>query len=157
MFPITLPVTDGLGENAAGALNALVPVPASGGGRRPCTRGLPIRTSLFPYSTVADARALVDSQDALSVFVATVVEDRAYNWASSWRPRHSYGCSRYAHQLGYPSSISSTVATESLFERLRSSGGSLLWSSFRGARERPRGGSPRAPGGVFDSFEGYIA
>ena len=48
-------VTDGLGENAAGALNALVPVPASGGGRRPCARGLPIHTSLFPYSTVAGA------------------------------------------------------------------------------------------------------
>ena len=61
LFPITLPVTDGLGENAAGALNALVPMPASGGGRRPCSRGLPIRTSLFPYSTVAGARALVDS------------------------------------------------------------------------------------------------
>jgi len=80
LFPITLPVTDGLGENAAGALNALVPVPALGSGRRPCTRGLPIRTSLFPYLMVAGARALVDSQDALSVFEATVVEDRAYNW-----------------------------------------------------------------------------
>jgi len=57
-------VTDGLGENATGALNALVPVPASGSGRRPCARGLPIRTSLFPYSTVAGARARVDSQDA---------------------------------------------------------------------------------------------
>jgi len=32
LFPITLPVTDGLGENTAGALNALVPC----GGRRPC-------------------------------------------------------------------------------------------------------------------------
>ena len=53
LFPITLPVTVRLGENAAGALNALVPVPASGGGRRPCARGLSIRTSLFPYSTVA--------------------------------------------------------------------------------------------------------
>jgi len=29
---------------------------------------------------VAGARALVDSLDALSVFEATVVEDRAYNW-----------------------------------------------------------------------------
>jgi len=36
LLPITLPVTVGLGENVAGALNALVPVPASGGGRRPC-------------------------------------------------------------------------------------------------------------------------
>jgi len=105
-----LPVSDGKGENAAGALNALVPVPASGGGRRPCVRGLPIHTSLFPYSTVAGARALVDSQDALSVFVATVIEDRAYNWASSWRSRLSYGCSRYVHQLGYPLLISQVGA-----------------------------------------------
>ena len=73
-------MTVGLGENTPGALNALVPVPTSGGGRRPCARGLPIRSSLFPYSTVASARALVDSQDALSVFEATVVEDRAYDW-----------------------------------------------------------------------------
>jgi len=95
--------------NAAGALNILVLVPASGGGRRPSARGLKTRTSLFPYSTVAGARALVDSQDALSVFVATVVEDRAYNWgASRRRPRLSYGCSRYAYQLGYPLLISST-------------------------------------------------
>ena len=72
-------MTDGLGENAAGALNALTPAPASGGGRSPCARGLPIRTSLFSYSTVAGARALDDSQDALAVFVATTVEDRAYN------------------------------------------------------------------------------
>jgi len=79
LFPITLPVTDGLGENAVGALNALVPVPTSGGGRRPCARDLPIRTSLFSYSTVAGARALVDSLDALSVFETMVVEDRAYN------------------------------------------------------------------------------
>ena len=73
-------MTDMLGESAAGALNALVPVPVSGGGRRPCARCLLIRSSLFPYSTVAGARALVDSQDALSVFEAAVVEDRAYNW-----------------------------------------------------------------------------
>ena len=26
-----------------------------------------------------------------------------------------------------------------------------------GSRERPRGGSPRALGGFFDSFEGYVA
>ena len=32
LLPITLPVTVGLGENATSALNALVPVPASGGG-----------------------------------------------------------------------------------------------------------------------------
>jgi len=68
-------MTGGLGENATGALNAMVLVPASGGGRRPCARRLPIRSSLFPYSTVAGARALVDSQDALSVFEATVAGD----------------------------------------------------------------------------------
>jgi len=65
-----LPVTCGLGENKAGALNALVPVPASGGGQRPCARRLLIHSSLFPYSTVADGRALVDSLDALSIFEA---------------------------------------------------------------------------------------
>ena len=64
----------------AGALNALVPVPALGGGRRPGARRLPIRSSLFPYSTVAGARALIDSQDALSVFETTAVEDRTNDW-----------------------------------------------------------------------------
>ena len=73
-------MTGELGENATGALNALVPVSVSGGGRRPCARRLPIHSSLFPYSTVACARALVDSQDALSVFEAAVVEDRAHSW-----------------------------------------------------------------------------
>jgi len=80
MFPITLPVTCGLGENAAGALNALVPVPASGGGQRPCARRLPIRSSLFPYSTVTGGRALIDSLDALSVFETRAVDDRTYDW-----------------------------------------------------------------------------
>ena len=63
----------------AGALNALVLMSVSGGGQRPCARRLPIRSSLFPYSTVAYARALVDSLDALSVFEAVVIEDRAHN------------------------------------------------------------------------------
>jgi len=76
-FPITLPGTDGLGENTAGALNALVPVPASGGERRPCARGFSIRTSLFPYSTVADARSPVHSHDPLSTFEATDIDNRA--------------------------------------------------------------------------------
>jgi len=53
LLPITLPVTIGLGENTTGTLNALVLVPTSGGGRCPCARGLSIRTSQFPYSTVA--------------------------------------------------------------------------------------------------------
>jgi len=72
-------MTCGFCENAAGSLNALVPVPASGGGWRPCAQRLPIRSSLFPYSMVACARALIDSQDTLSVFEAAVVEDRAHN------------------------------------------------------------------------------
>ena len=79
MFPITLPVTCGLGENAAGALNTLVPVPVSGGGRRRCVRRLLIRSSLFPYSTVAGARALNDSH-AFSVFETMAVEDCTYDW-----------------------------------------------------------------------------
>jgi len=71
------------------------------------------------------------------VFVVTVVEDRAYDWVG---PRLAYGCSRYARQLGYPLLISSTVAPEPLFEHLRSSGGYILWSGFRGgARATPRG------------------
>jgi len=74
-----LPVTGVLGENATDALNALVPVRASGGGRRPCTQHLPVRSSLFPYSTVVDARALIDSLDAFSVFEAAVIDDSAYD------------------------------------------------------------------------------
>jgi len=73
-------VTDRLGENAVGALNALVPVLALDGGRHPCARGLSICTSLFSYSRVVGSRASDDSHDALFVFEATVVEDRAYNW-----------------------------------------------------------------------------
>ena len=60
--------------------------------------------------------------------------------ASSWRPRLAYGCSRYARQLRYPLLISLTVVPEPPFERLRSSGGYILWSGFRGdARATPRG------------------
>jgi len=80
LFPITLPVTGVLGENANGTLNALVPVLASGGGRRPCARRLPIRLSLFPYSMVASARVLIDLLDALSVFEAAVIDDRSHDW-----------------------------------------------------------------------------
>jgi len=77
LLPITLPGTDRLGESAADALNALVLVPVSGSGRCPCARGLSIRTSLFPYSTVAGARPLVDSHDALSAFEAMGIDNRA--------------------------------------------------------------------------------
>ena len=73
-------MTGVLGENATGALNALVPASASGGGRRPCARRLSVRSSLFLYSTVAGARALIDSLDVLSVFEATVVDDRTRDW-----------------------------------------------------------------------------
>jgi len=75
-----LPVTCVLGENATGALNALVPVPAPGGERRPCARRLPIRSSLFSYSTVVGARALIDSLDVLSVFEAAVVDVYTRDW-----------------------------------------------------------------------------
>ena len=74
-------MTGVLGEIATGVLNALVPVPASGSGRRPCARRIPIRSSLFPYSTVAGARALTDSLDALSVFEAAVIDDSTRDWA----------------------------------------------------------------------------
>jgi len=75
VFPITLLVTGVLGGNATGALNALVPMRALGGGRRPCARPLLVRSSLFPYSTVVGARALTDSLDTFSVFEAAVVND----------------------------------------------------------------------------------
>ena len=68
-------MTGVLGENALGALNALVLVRASGGGRRPCARCLLVRSSPFPYSTIAGARALIDSLHAFSVFEAAVVDD----------------------------------------------------------------------------------
>jgi len=82
-FPVTLPVTDGLGESVAGALNALVLVPTSGGGWRPCARGFSIRTSLFPYSTVTGIRAPVDSHDVLSAFEATGVGNCACDRGAS--------------------------------------------------------------------------
>ena len=48
LLPITFPVTVGWGEDIAGALNALAPVPATGGGECFCARGSPIRSTLFP-------------------------------------------------------------------------------------------------------------
>ena len=70
-------MTGVLGGSATGALNALVPVRASGGGRRPCVRRLLVCSSLFPYSTVVGARALIGSLDAFPVFEAVVVDDCA--------------------------------------------------------------------------------
>ena len=75
---ITPPVTTVLGGNAAGALNVLVLVRASGGGQFPCARRSSTRSGLFPYSTVAGARPLIDSLDAISVFEAVVVDGCAY-------------------------------------------------------------------------------
>jgi len=60
--------------------------------------------------------------------------------ASSEGPRFTYGSSRYMCRLGYPLLIPSTVAPESLFERMRSSRGSFRRSSFCGvARATPAG------------------
>ena len=73
-------MTGVLGGNATGALNAQALMRASAGGRRPCARGLLIHSSLFPYSTVVGARALIDSLDALSVFDALVVDDHTRDW-----------------------------------------------------------------------------
>ena len=72
-------MTGVLGGNATGALNALVPVRASGGGRRPCAQRLLVRSSLFPYSTVAGARVLIDSPDAFSIFEAAVIDVYSYD------------------------------------------------------------------------------
>jgi len=65
-------MTVGLGENTVGALNALVPMPASGGGQHPCARGLSIRTSWFRIQRTLFSRASVDSHDPFSVFEAIV-------------------------------------------------------------------------------------
>ena len=44
LFPITFPVTVGLGGSMVDTLNALASVPTSGGGRRFCAQGPPIRS-----------------------------------------------------------------------------------------------------------------
>ena len=86
--PITLPVIVGLGGSMAAALNALAPVPTTGGREHFCARGLPIRLTLFPYWTVARHRALIDSLDPIFVFRAMVDTapwwSRIYVGASSW-------------------------------------------------------------------------
>jgi len=70
--PITPPMSVGLGGSMAVALNALTSVPAKGGGERFCARGLLIRSTLFPYLTVAGYRALGRSLCRISVFKAMV-------------------------------------------------------------------------------------
>jgi len=71
-LPITIPMTVRLGENTVGTLNALVPVPATGGGRRPCARGLSIHTSHFRIRRSLSIRASVDSHDPFSMLEAMV-------------------------------------------------------------------------------------
>ena len=71
------PVTRVLGGEASGALNALALVRASGGGQCPCARCLSVRSSPLPHSTAVVARALTDSLDDISVFVAATVDGRA--------------------------------------------------------------------------------
>ena len=73
LLPITLPVTVGFGENTAGTLNALVPVPALGGGRCPCARGLLIHTSQFCIQRLLFSRAIADSHDHFSAFEAMLI------------------------------------------------------------------------------------
>ena len=75
---------------------------------------LVVCSSLFPYSTVAGARALVDSQDALSVFEATVVEDRAYSWLEHRLESHDLRTDTLNMHisLGTPSLVSSTFIME---------------------------------------------
>ena len=55
------------------------PCPRQAAGGVLCARRLPIRSSSFAYSTVTDARVLIDSLDALSVFEAAVVDDRTHD------------------------------------------------------------------------------
>ena len=68
MFPMTV----GLGENMTGTINALVSVPVTGGGWRPCARGLSVRTGHFRIRQSLSSRASVDSHDPFSVFEAMV-------------------------------------------------------------------------------------
>jgi len=65
-------VTVGLGESMEGALNALAPVPAIGGGHRLYARGLSIRPSHFRIRRSLFNRASVDSHNLISVFEAMV-------------------------------------------------------------------------------------
>jgi len=76
--PYHASVTSVLGGEASGAFNASACVRASGGGRRPRARRLPVRVSTFPYSTVTSARPLIDSLDAISVFEVAAVDGSAH-------------------------------------------------------------------------------
>jgi len=67
------------------------------------------------------------------------------------------GSIRYERWLGYPLQTPSAVAPESLLGHLRSSRGSFVGRVSAGVTRDPRGGSPRALGGVFDSLKGYTA
>jgi len=63
------------------ALNALAPVPMTGGRERFCDRGLPIRSMLFRSPTVSGYRALGHSLDLISVFEAMV---DTVSWLEPW-------------------------------------------------------------------------
>ena len=71
-------MTSELGGKTAGALNVLALVRASGGGQCPCARRFPTRSSLFPYSTAASTRPLIDSLDVIFVFEAAAVDGCVY-------------------------------------------------------------------------------
>jgi len=137
MFPVTV----GLGESMAGALNAPAPVPATGGGWCLCTRGLSIRLSHFRIRRLLFSQAYVDSHDLISVFEAMVdIELLMITRVSGGvklGTRLMYGSFCYERRLGYPLLTPSTVAPESLLERLRSSRGSSVGRVSVGSRERP--------------------
>ena len=72
LVPYHVSVTVGLCESVPGALNALPPIPATGGGQRLYARGLSIRLSHFRIRRSSFNRASVDSHDLVSVFEAIV-------------------------------------------------------------------------------------
>ena len=87
-----LPVTNGLGENTADALNALVPVPTSGGERRPYARAFRFTRACFRIRRLPFGRAPVDLHDTLSVFEAMDVDNCACDRGVSSRgPRFRTG------------------------------------------------------------------
>jgi len=90
------------------------------------------------------------------VFEATVVEDRAYRWVE----RRVEGLDLRTDTLDMRISLGTPLLVPpSLYSSASARVETLLGGRISmGARERPRGGSPRALGGVFfDSFQGYIA
>ena len=157
MFPVTVE----LGESMAGAFNALTPVPMTDGGRRLCARDLLIRSSHFRIRRLSFSRASADSHDPFSVFKAMVDimfwRLRVLAGASSQGPRF---CGRIVSLwalVGLP-----LIDTLDSSPRVSTRALALGWrlfrrSSFHGVARVTPAGLPRALGGVFDSFEGYVA